>query len=94
MMQNARAVSTVRLGAPEVNQLDKTQAARGNTPAGDGLAGPAFQRFVDLVTLLSIHIYGDLSERVLTQLQDKAQLLGGASVVVHSHHAGFSRFLT
>ncbi len=58
------------------------------------VAGPAFQRFVDLVTLLSIHIYGDLSERVLTQLRDKAQLLGGASVVVHSHHAGFSRFLT
>ena len=56
------------------------------------VAGPAFARFVDLVTMLSIHIYGDPSESVLAQLQDKARLLGTGRVFVHAHHAGFSRF--
>lgn len=55
------------------------------------VAGPAFRRFKDLVTLSSIHLYGDSSERLLEQLQDKAHLLGGASVSVHALHAGFSR---
>ena len=56
------------------------------------VAGPAFARFVDLVTMQSIHIYGDPSESVLAQLQDKARLLGTGRVFVHAHHAGFSRF--
>ena len=56
------------------------------------VAAPAFQRFVDLVTMLSIQVYGDPSEKVLTQLRGKAQLLGSESVVVHAHHAGFNRF--
>lgn len=56
------------------------------------VAGPAFRRFVDLVTLLSIHVYGEPSEKVLTQLQDKARLLGSGTVFVHALHAGFSRF--
>jgi hypothetical protein len=56
------------------------------------VAAPAFRRFVDLVTMLSIQVYGDPSEKVLTQLRGKAQLLGSESVVVHAHHAGFTRF--
>jgi hypothetical protein len=52
----------------------------------------AFRRFADLLTLSSIRVYGEPSEKVLTQLQDKAQLLGCRDVSVHGRHAGFSRF--
>jgi hypothetical protein len=55
------------------------------------VAGPIFRRFVDLVTLSSIHIYGEPSERVLKQAQEKAQLLGRGAVRVDALHAGFTR---
>jgi hypothetical protein len=55
-------------------------------------AGPRFGRFKDLVTLSSIHIYGEPSEKALRQLQDKARLLGSGDVIVQGLHAGFSRF--
>ena len=57
------------------------------------VAGPVFRRFVDLVTLSSIHIYGEPSEKVLTQAREKAQLLGRGEVVVHDLYAGFTRFI-
>ncbi|MGH2662265.1 MAG: hypothetical protein ACRDH8_05565 [Actinomycetota bacterium] len=56
------------------------------------VAGPVFRRFVDLVTLSSIDIYGSPSEKVLRQLHEKARLLGSGAVVVHGLHAGFTRF--
>jgi len=56
------------------------------------VAGPVFHRFVDLVTLSSIHIYGEPSARVLKQVHEKARLLGRDVVVVDTLHAGFSRF--
>jgi hypothetical protein len=56
------------------------------------LAGPRFGRFSDLVTLSSIHIYGEPSERARRQLHDKARLLGSGDVIVQGLHAGFSRF--
>jgi quinol monooxygenase YgiN len=40
------------------------------------VARPLFREFVDLVTLSSIHIYGEPSEKVLRQSHEKAQLLG------------------
>jgi quinol monooxygenase YgiN len=55
------------------------------------VAGPLFRRFVPLVTLSSIHIYGDPSEKALEQSHEKARLLGVASVVVEPLHAGFAR---
>jgi hypothetical protein len=55
------------------------------------IAGPRFARFSGLVTLRSIHVYGQPSEVALKQLQDKLQLLGSGGVVVHSPHAGFIR---
>jgi hypothetical protein len=57
------------------------------------VAGPLFRRFVELVTLSSIHIYGEPSERVLTQSEEKAQLLGRGAVVVEPLFAGFTRFV-
>jgi quinol monooxygenase YgiN len=56
------------------------------------VAGPAFRQFVELVTLSSIHIYGEPSEKLLKQSHEKARLLGRGAVVVDALHAGFSRF--
>ena len=56
------------------------------------VAGPVFRRLADLITLSSIRIYGEPSEKALGQLQDKAKSLGGGDVAVHHLHAGFSRF--
>jgi hypothetical protein len=57
------------------------------------VAGPAFRRFADLLTVSSISIYGEPGEKALKQLRDKARLLGSGKVIVHGLHAGFSRFL-
>jgi quinol monooxygenase YgiN len=56
------------------------------------VAGPRFGRFADLVTLRSIHIYGEPSEKAVGQLCDKVRLLGSGEVTVHAPHAGFGRF--
>jgi hypothetical protein len=56
------------------------------------VAGPAFRKLAHLITLSSIRIYGEPSEKALGQLQNKARSLGGGDVSVHSLHAGFSRF--
>jgi hypothetical protein len=55
------------------------------------VAGPLFRRFADLVTLSSIHIYGEPSEKALQQAYAKARLLGGQVVEVEALHAGFTR---
>jgi len=56
------------------------------------VAGPVFRQFVELVTLSSIHVYGETSEKLLKQLHEKARLLGRDAVVVPALHAGFTRF--
>jgi hypothetical protein len=56
------------------------------------VAGAVFGRFVDLVTLSSIHVYGQPGERVLKPVREKARLLGRGDVVVDAFHAGFARF--
>jgi hypothetical protein len=58
------------------------------------VAGPLFQRFVDLVTMSSIRIYGEPSEKVQQQSHEKARLLGHGAVVVEPFFAGFSRVTT
>lgn len=55
------------------------------------VAGARFARFADLLTLRSIHIYGEPSEKALDQLREKVRLLGSGDVVVHPPHAGFAR---
>ena len=52
------------------------------------VAGPRFGRFADLLTLSSIHIYGEPSDSALEQLQDKVRLLGSGAVIVHTPHTG------
>jgi quinol monooxygenase YgiN len=55
------------------------------------VAGPLFRRFADLVTLSSIHIYGEPSETALGQLREKLRLLGAGDVIVLEPHVGFVR---
>jgi hypothetical protein len=55
------------------------------------VAGPRFAAFADLLTLSSIHIYGEPSEKALGHLNDKLRLLGSGDVAVHPPHAGFTR---
>jgi hypothetical protein len=55
------------------------------------VAGPLFRQFVELVTLSSIRIYGEPSEKALKQAHEKARLLGGGAVEVDVLHAGFAR---
>jgi len=56
------------------------------------VAGPAFARFEDLVTLRRIDVYGSPSAEAVERLQDKARRLGdGTSVVqMHEFEAGFA----
>ena len=54
-------------------------------------AGPLFERFAGLVTLSSIHLYGEPTETALDQLREKLRTLGAGDVTVHAPHAGFVR---
>jgi hypothetical protein len=57
------------------------------------VAGPMFRRYADLVTLRSIQIYGEPSEKALVQSRAKAELLGrDVELGVEQLHAGFIRF--
>src|SRR5512143_3967603 len=42
-----------------------------------------FGKFVDLLDLEVIHVYGDPSSELLARLKHKADMLGGQGVVVH-----------
>jgi quinol monooxygenase YgiN len=55
------------------------------------IAGPRFREFTDLIKLSTIEVYGQVSERMLQLLREKAELLGSGSVVVHKPYVGFAR---
>lgn len=55
------------------------------------IAAPTFARFVELVRLLSIDVYGRPSGVLMQAIRDKAALLGSATVTLHEIGAGFSR---
>lgn len=57
------------------------------------VAGPAFRPLVGLIHLAAIEIYGTPSEKLLGQLEQKATMLGDATVTVHKLEAGFTRFV-
>jgi quinol monooxygenase YgiN len=59
------------------------------------VAGPVFRTFEDLLTLSSIRVYGEPSEKAVRQLHEKARQLGCEDVmIVPGAHAGFSRLAT
>lgn len=53
--------------------------------------GAEFRKFVDLIDLFRIEIYGRVSDVVLERLHQKARMLGSGSVAVHEFYAGFAR---
>jgi hypothetical protein len=55
------------------------------------VAGPLFRPLGRLLKLTRVDFYGTPSERLLDQTRQKAELLGGADVVVNEPHAGFMR---
>jgi hypothetical protein len=56
------------------------------------MAGPKFRPLGSLLRLTRVDFYGRPSERLVEQMRRKAELLGGAAVVVNEPHAGFARF--
>jgi hypothetical protein len=50
-----------------------------------------FRKFSDLIDLVRIEVYGQVSDAVLDRLQQKAQMLGTGAVAVHDFYAGFTR---
>ena len=56
------------------------------------VAGPAFPQFAEFIELLTIDVYGKLSDDLREQICQKARLLGNGTVLVHELHAGFARF--
>ena len=56
------------------------------------VAASAFAGFKDLLTIRSMDVYGTPSPELLKRLEDKARMLGPASVCVHDRYAGFVRF--
>jgi hypothetical protein len=55
------------------------------------VAASRFPRFADLLDLSAMEIFGKPSDTLLRQIRQKAEMLGNAAVLVHDHHAGFSR---
>jgi hypothetical protein len=55
------------------------------------VAGSAFPRFSELLTLSRIDVYGTPSGKLLEELSNKARMLGNAVVAVHELEAGFTR---
>ena len=48
---------------------------------------------MQFIKLLTIDVYGKLSDELLEQIRQKAQMLGNGTVLVHELHAGFVRFV-
>jgi quinol monooxygenase YgiN len=55
------------------------------------VAAPVFREFAGLLTLERVDFYGRPSDALLDQMRGKAELLGGAPVVVNERRAGFIR---
>jgi hypothetical protein len=54
------------------------------------VGGPEFRKLADLITLRGIDIYGSISAKALTMLEQKANALGGNTITLHERFAGFS----
>ena len=50
-----------------------------------------FRKFASLLDLLSIEVYGKVSEGVMARLNEKASMLGSGKLTMHEFYAGFAR---
>ncbi|MFE9444988.1 hypothetical protein ACFYO2_39840 [Streptomyces sp. NPDC006602] len=55
------------------------------------IGGPKFRAFGGLIRMRSIDVYGRPSPVVVDQLRQKAEMLGGGTVTIHTLQAGFNR---
>jgi hypothetical protein len=55
------------------------------------IGGPGFRKFTGLIRLLTIDVFGEISESARERLHDKAEMLGSGIVTVHKLYAGFAR---
>lgn len=56
------------------------------------VAGPRFTPIAPLIRLLTIDVFGAVNGEVGKQLQAKARLLGGGTVIIHDLDSGFARY--
>ena len=55
------------------------------------LAGPVFTRFVELIKMSSLDVYGAPSDELREQMRQKALMLGAGGLTVHELAGGFER---
>jgi hypothetical protein len=55
------------------------------------LAGPVFTRFVELIRMSSMDVYGAPSDELREQMRQKALMLGAGGLTVHELAGGFVR---
>jgi hypothetical protein len=55
------------------------------------IGGPEFRKVGEFITLRLIEVFGEPTDAVVEQLNEKARMLGGAAVVIHSAAAEFGR---
>lgn len=55
------------------------------------LGGPRFREFAALIRLRSIDVFGRPDPAVVDRLHEKAAMLGGGTVTLHTLQAGFNR---
>lgn len=53
--------------------------------------GPEFRKVGEFIVLRTIEVYGEPGEEALRLLREKAEMLGGASVMVYPQTVGFAR---
>ncbi len=70
-----------------INQHDDVESLEFHLTVG----GPRFKPIGAFIRLLSIDVYGPVSDAAFGQLQQKAEMLGPAPVTVHERGAGFER---
>jgi hypothetical protein len=55
------------------------------------VGGDEFRKFANLIDLLRIEIYGQVSPAARERLHQKAQMLGRGTVAIHEFYSGFAR---
>ena len=57
------------------------------------VAGPGFRKFIGLIRLSSIEVFGEVTDSALDRLKQKAWMLGSGTVTAHKLRAGFTRLV-
>lgn len=55
------------------------------------IGAPLFRKFAKYLNLLKIEVYGDITDKVMQQLKQKADMLGDGNVEINKLYAGFTR---